>query len=249
MPSKDPPNSAPAASGGGSRWGRWGTAAFEKSIVLSDWAAGYANAASAKIGGERFWPKSNDMEEEIAKCERILRVFTVEGIATKQEKEEEVSDGKGNTIKKKRKVLKKIPPKAIRNAKGIVIYTAMRSGIAPFGGAGGTGLVLARLPDGSWSAPASVSPNNVSVGLLLGIDVFDVILLLNTEKAMQSFFTHKVTLGAETAVAAGPVGAGTSLEAGIDRAPIYSYVRSRGLYAGVEAMGQAFLSRFDENER
>lgn len=147
-------------------------------------------------------------------------------------------------------MVKKIPPAAIRNAKGIVIYTAMRSGIAPFGGTGGTGLMLARLPDGSWSAPTSVSPNNVAVGLLLGFDVFNVILLLNTDKAVESFHTlAKVTMGAEMAVAAGPLGTGTSAESGVDRAPIYSYVQSRGLYAGVEAIAQAFLCRFDENER
>lgn len=50
----------------------------------------------------------------------------------------------------------------------LVIYTGMRSGIAPFGGTGGTGLVLARLPNGSWSAPSAISPNNLSAGLLLG---------------------------------------------------------------------------------
>lgn len=234
-----------------SRWSKWSKSAFDKSIVVSDWAAGYANAASAKAGGERFWPKSNDMVEEIEKCARILRTFTVEGLETQQKEEEAevVVDAKGNKVKKRRKVLKKIPPRAIQKAKGIVIYSAMRSGIAPFGGTGGTGLVLARLPDGSWSAPASVSPNNLSVGLLLGLDIFDVVLLLNSDKAMESFYSHKVTLGAETAVAAGPVGSGASMESGWERAPVYSYVKSRGLYAGIEAIAQVFLSRFDENER
>ena len=46
---------------------------------------------------------------------------------------------------------------------------------------------------------------------------------------MKSFGTHKFTLGAETAVVAGPVGAGASMESGIDKAPIFSYIRSRGL--------------------
>lgn len=136
------------------------------------------------------------------------------------------------------------PPNAIKRAKGICIYSSMRSGIAPFGGAGGAGVVLARLSDGSWSAPSAVSPNNLSAGLLLGIDFFDVVLLIvsrcnspcyraaplslnycssqNTDKAMDSFRTHKFTVGAETAIAAGPVGAGTSLEGGMERAPIYS---------------------------
>lgn len=246
-----------SSSSSDSRWSRWGKTAFDKSIVVSDWASGYANAASAKMGGERFWPKSNDFPEEITKCERILRAFTVEGIETKPSSstnpDEDVvvekDPKKDGFIHKKRKVLRKIPPSVIKRAKGIVIYTAMRSGIAPFGGAGGAGLMLARLPDGSWSAPSSISPNNLAVGLLLGFDIFDVILIVNSDRAMETFKSHKVTLGAETAVAAGPFGAGISGEMGIDRSPVFSYVRSRGLYGGVEAMAQAFLHRFDENER
>ena len=73
----------------------------------------------------------------------------MEGIV-KEEKAEKVDDGEKK--KKTVKVLRKIPPKVMKEAKGIVIFTAMRSGIAPFGGAGGTGLVLARLPDGCKSS-------------------------------------------------------------------------------------------------
>ncbi|PWN53519.1 DUF500-domain-containing protein [Violaceomyces palustris] len=261
LPPKDPPlpsTSSPSSSSsspshspqqGSSRWGRWGKVAFDKSIKVSDWAAGYANAGSAKFGAERFFPKSNDFQEELDKCERILRAFTVEGVAA-EVKETEVPDGKGSFMKKKRKVLKKIPPSLILRAKGILIYTAMRSGIAPLGGAGGVGLMLARLPDGSWSAPSAITPNNLALGLLLGVDIFDAVLLVNTDRAMESFKSHKVTIGAETAVAAGPFGAGASAEVGVkDRSPVFSYVRSRGLYAGAEAMAQVFLHRFDENER
>jgi len=58
-------------------------------------------------------------------------------------------DGIVTTDKKsKDKVLRKIPPQVIKNAKGLAIFTSMRSGIAPFGGAGGCGIVVARLPDG-----------------------------------------------------------------------------------------------------
>jgi lipid-binding SYLF domain-containing protein len=46
------------------------------------------------------------------------------------------------------KVLRKIPPEVIAQAKGLCIFTSMRSGIAPFGGAGGTGIVVAKLEDG-----------------------------------------------------------------------------------------------------
>lgn len=65
--------------------------------------------------------------QELEKCERILRMFTVEGVPT----EETSSDGK-----KKRKVFRKLPPNIVKEARGLIIFTAMRSGIAPFAGAG-----------------------------------------------------------------------------------------------------------------
>jgi len=76
----------------------------------------------------------------------------VEGIV-KEEKAEKSDETNSEGEKKKKtvKVLRKIPPKVMKEAQGIVIFTAMRSGIAPFGGAGGTGVVLARLPDGCTS--------------------------------------------------------------------------------------------------
>jgi hypothetical protein len=163
----------PPVEGAWSKRFRWG---FDKSIVISDYVSDYANAVSHKAGGESFWPKSNDMPLEIDKCERILRSFTVEGIPQKEEKEEKVQDGKGNWITKKRKVLRKIPPAAIKQAKAIAIYSSMRSGLT-FGGGGGSGMVLARLPDGTWSAPAAITPQNMSVGLLVGVDFLEIILV------------------------------------------------------------------------
>lgn len=78
----------------------------------------------------------------------------MEGIVkeeTAADASEEVDD-KGKKKKKTVKVLRKIPPKVIQEARGIVIFTAMRSGFAPFGGAGGSGIVLARLEDGCKSS-------------------------------------------------------------------------------------------------
>lgn len=60
-------------------------------------------------------------------------------------------DEKDVKKKKKAKVLRKIPPTVMKQAKGVAIFTSMRSGFAPLGGAGGSGLVVAKLPDGSES--------------------------------------------------------------------------------------------------
>jgi lipid-binding SYLF domain-containing protein len=74
--------------------------------------------------------------------------MAVDGVVT----EEKVAEGSGDK-KKSRKVLRKIPPAVINDAKGLAIFTSMRSGIAPLGGAGGAGVVVAKLPDGSeWLA-------------------------------------------------------------------------------------------------
>lgn len=66
-----------------------------------------------------------------------------------QESKTEETDSTGNKYLGQKKVLREIPPEVIREAKGLAIFTSMRSGIAPFGGAGGGGVVVARLEDGS----------------------------------------------------------------------------------------------------
>lgn len=52
----------------------------------------------------------------------------------------------------------------------------MRSGIAPLAGAGGAGVVVAKLPDGTWSPPSAILPYNMSAGLMFGVDVYDAVL-------------------------------------------------------------------------
>ncbi|GAA6002320.1 hypothetical protein JCM10207_001062 [Rhodosporidiobolus poonsookiae] len=236
--------------GGKETWGAWfkrkGSGWGEKAIVISDNVGTRVNGFSETwLGAERFWPTSNDAPQELAKCTRILQAFTIEGVGFK------VTMKNPRTGKKVTKVVKrKIPAKILRKAKGIIIYSAMRNGFPPFGGAGGTGVLLARLEDGSWSPPSFISPNNMTVGLLAGIDMFDSVLVLRSQAAVDAFASMvKVTLGGEIAVAAGVYGGATSLESGVDKTPVLSYVRTRGFYAGIEAMAQVFLCRFDENER
>ena len=103
------------------------------------------------------------MTHEVDKCARILRAFTIDGI------ERTVEEKSVNGIKKQRKTLKKIPSRIIRDCVGLAIFTSMRSGMAPFGGAGGAGVVVARLPDGTWSAPVAMAPNNVTAGAMFGV--------------------------------------------------------------------------------
>lgn len=58
----------------------------------------------------------------------------------------------------------------------------------------------------------SLSLHSLSAGFMLGIDIYDAILVIRTQKALESFSTHKATLGTDIAVAAGPYGAGAAAE-------------------------------------
>lgn len=102
----------------------------------------------------------------------------------------------------------------------------MRTGFM-ISGAGGSGIVLARLPDGSWSGPSGILLHTLGVGFLVGADIYDVVLILRTHKAVQTFAHPRVTLGGEITVAAGPVGNGVMLESGVEASPVWSYVKSK----------------------
>ncbi|PKI84307.1 hypothetical protein MVES1_001636 [Malassezia vespertilionis] len=247
-PRRDPNANVPPAREmkGKTKFSQWTEKMFDKGTKVSDFFSGYANGASNWLGGERFWPATGDFPLEVEKCARILRNFTREGIPVKERLE---SEGKKKLLD--REVVKKIPPQVIRNAKGLCIYSSMKSGIAPFGGMGGSGLLVGRLPDGSWSPPSCILPNNTTAGLMLGLDIADIILVINTDEMLESFKSHKFSLTIDTAAAAGPMGASYSGSLDIKKkpAPIFSYVHSRGFYGGIEVAGQAFLDRFDENER
>lgn len=123
-----------------STWRRWGASGVKKALVVSDYVGTRLNTASERAGVERFWPVSGDYLLELEKCERILRLFTVEGIST----EEKVT----TNPQKKVVIFRKLPPEVLREAKGIIIFNSMRTGIAPFGGAGGAGLIIVRLQNG-----------------------------------------------------------------------------------------------------
>ncbi|KAI5480463.1 Ysc84 actin-binding domain protein [Pseudohyphozyma bogoriensis] len=222
----------------------WGQKAYVKGVAISDKLGPKVNGMADKLGSRAFWPVTGDWPQEIEKCAQILRDFTVHGV--EHTEAEKAAAGKG--LRKQKKVIKKIPSRVVRGAKALVIYTSMRSGIAPMGGAGGAGILIARNEDGSWGAPEFLSPNNLAGGFMIGIDVFDAVLIIRTQEALNSFTKMKVTLGSEIGVAAGPYGAGALAEVGIDKQPVLSYMKSRGFYAGVEALAQVFVHRTEENE-
>lgn len=126
----------------------------------------------------------------------------------------------------------------------------MRSGLW-FSGAGGSGIFLARLPDGSWSPPSGLMLHTAGLGFLVGIDIYDCVMVINSDEALQGFSKLRATVGGELSAVAGPVGIGGVLDSEVHkrRAPIFTYMKSRGFYAGVQIDGTILIERTDENAR
>jgi lipid-binding SYLF domain-containing protein len=145
-----------------------------------------------------------------------------------------------------------LPLKYIVNAKGLAFLTVIKGGFI-IGGRVGSGLITAKLSNGKWSAPSAIGLVGVSWGALLGADVTDYIIVLNTDEAVTSFSgLGQVSVGAGIEVAIGPVGRAGSVSATVSEgivAPALSYSHSRGLFAGVSLDGSVVFARPDLNSK
>jgi lipid-binding SYLF domain-containing protein len=143
---------------------------------------------------------------------------------------------------------KSIPTDLLREAHAIAVIPDMVKAGLIFGGRRGEGLISVKSPDGTWSNPSFISLTGGSVGFQAGISSTDVILVFRTQRGVDSIVNGKFTLGADASAAAGPVGrTATVATDGQMKAEIYSYSRSRGLFAGVALDGSALRIDDDAN--
>ena len=126
----------------------------------------------------------------------------------------------------------------------------MRTGLH-WSGAGGSGIIVSRLPNGDLSPPSGILIHTMGWGFMAGADIYDCVCVINNEKGMEGFTKVRCTLGGEVSAAVGPLGAGGQLEADVTKpqAPVWTYTKSKGLYAGVQVDGTIIVERSSENER
>jgi len=144
--------------------------------------------------------------------------------------------------------LNAIPKAVLQRARGLAIFQVLKAGFV-FSGKAGSGLVIARLPDGSWSAPSCIATGGLGWGLQIGADVSDFVIVLNSEEAVRAFaMGGNVTIGGTVSASAGPIGTGGSVQASLAHpAPMFSYSKSKGLYAGLSLEGTVLIERKDAN--
>ena len=129
-----------------------------------------------------------------------------------------------------------VPSWLLQRAYGIAVIPEVLKGAFIFGGRYGSGVLTVRNPAGRFSNPIFIQLAGGSVGWQVGATSTDVVLVFVTPRSVEKFGRGKFTLGADASVAAGPVGRQGEAQAGIN-AEIYSYSRTRGLFAGVALDG------------
>src|SRR5689334_13404013 len=142
-----------------------------------------------------------------------------------------------------------IPDRLLDRAYGIVVVPSVTKLAFIGGGRWGKGAMVVRDKDGRFTNPIFVTLAGASVGWQWGGSSTDIVLVFTTKAGIEGITGGKLTLGADAAVAAGPVGRTAS--AATDQnfaAEVYSYSRSRGLFAGVALDGTSISVDRKANE-
>ena len=134
-----------------------------------------------------------------------------------------------------------VPREVLAGARGVAVFPGVAKGAIIVGGHRGEGVVSVRSSgEAPWSAPAPYSIGGGSVGLQIGGQVIDLILIVMTDKGVEGLLKSKTTLGGDVSLAAGPKslqqGAATD---GTFKAEVFSYARSAGLFAGASFEGSS----------
>jgi SH3 domain-containing YSC84-like protein 1 len=147
-----------------------------------------------------------------------------------------VPDGKG------------IPREALARAYAVAVFPGVVKGALLIGGTSGDGVVTAHRADGAWSPPAILRMSGGSLGIQIGAEITDVVLLIMTPKGLQGLLSSGFTIGADMSAAAGPTGARSELSTDLKfTTDLVTYSRTRGLFAGLSFSGASVRAADDWN--
>jgi lipid-binding SYLF domain-containing protein len=144
---------------------------------------------------------------------------------------------------------KGVPEAIIEKATAVVVIPSTVKGALLIGAQRGKGIMSVKSASG-WSAPAFVTLTGGSIGLQIGGQATDIVLVVMNDRGIDNLAQNTFKIGGDASVAAGPVGreAAASTDYKL-QAQILSYSRSRGLFAGVSLAGSTIRADRDANEK
>jgi SH3 domain-containing YSC84-like protein 1 len=173
--------------------------------------------------------------------------------AAEDKKETDRLENCGTVLREIMDIPDDIPQDLIDKAECIIVFPSVLKAAFVFGGSYGRGAMTCRSGEhftGPWSAPTMMALEGGSIGLQLGGQATDFVLLVLNPRGAHAILKSKVKLGADASAAAGPKGrtADASTDATL-RAEVLSYSRNRGLFAGLSLEGSTLRPDNDGNER
>ncbi|KAL6236690.1 hypothetical protein BDW75DRAFT_206239 [Aspergillus navahoensis] len=144
---------------------------------------------------------------------------------------------------------KQIPRKVLENAKGLAIFSVFEVGMMRslrFG----SGLVVARLFNGTWSAPSAITTDKLTTKGQFGVELTEFVYVINNDKAVEKFLQAKsITLGQDVSIAVGPFGRSAELAGNSYEADIFAYCKTRAVFGGSTLEGATIGERIDANQK
>jgi len=169
--------------------------------------------------------------------------------AKSQSKEEEKIDASAKVLKDFSQMKESIPQELLKVTQGIIVVPKLINAGFVIGGKRGKGIAMVKLDDGTWSNPVFVTITGGSVGFQAGIQAVDLVLIFKNRETLQNIGKGSFTLGGDISVAAGPVGRSSTARTDYKlEAEVYSYSRSKGLFAGISLGGSAISVDEDANK-
>ena len=172
--------------------------------------------------------------------------------ASKGVHEQERLEDAGQVLKEILNIPDNIPKELLDRAECVIVLPSVKKLAIGIGGSFGRGAMVCRSGQnftGSWGPPAMYALEGANIGLQLGGQATDFVLLVMNPKGAKSLLSSKVKLGGDAAAAAGPKGrTATAATDIVMKAEVLSYSRSRGLFAGVSLEGSTLRSDGGANE-
>jgi SH3 domain-containing YSC84-like protein 1 len=170
-----------------------------------------------------------------------------------EQKENDRIQNAGTVVKEVLDIPDDIPQDLLDKARCVIVFPSVLKAAFIVGGSYGRGVMVCRTHknfSGPWGAPAMMALEGGSVGLQIGGQATDFVILVMNDRGADSVLHSKVKLGADASVAAGPKGRDASADTDATmRAEMLSYSRARGAFAGVSLEGSTLRPDGDANKR
>ena len=166
-----------------------------------------------------------------------------------QEKQQEKIDASSKVLEDFSKMKENIPQEGLKVTEGIIMVRKLINAGFVVAGRRGKGIAMVKHSDGSWSNPVFITITGGSIGFQAGIQSVDLVLIFKHANTLENIGKGSFTLGGDVSVTVGPEGRNSSASTDYKmEAEVYSYSRSKGLFAGISISGSAIDvdSKFNE---